>query len=168
MKKEQQLPEIETFPRPNLQWTDVINVIGTIAGFVGLGGALLWLFGRYYYEGVFSSFGFASIPISIAPEDYVEKGAAGLLYFIMDILISIFLYYLAYLAKVLFYEKIFRRMKHRIAKISSVLSGFSISIILGAYLISTSNLGISASFFYEDIVNLSEIFLIFWGLEVTF
>jgi len=158
----------ESFPASTLQWNDVIKVIGTIAGFVGLGGALLWLFGRYYFQGVISSFGFASIPLSIAPEDYLESGVTNLLYFIMDILASGFLYYLAYLAKVLFYEKILERIRNRIVKISSILLIFSVCVVTGAYLISTSELGITARFFYEDAVNLIGIFLIFLGLEVTF
>lgn len=168
MKDNKQTSIAEKFPEPDLVWNDVLKVIGIIAGFIGVGGALLWLFGRYYYRGVFASFGFSSIPLSIAPEDYIESGTASLLYFIIDVLASIFLYYLAYLAKVVFYERILGKIKNRIKKILLILVTFSISIIWGANLISSTKLGITAGFLYEDPANLVGIFLIFLGLEITF
>ena len=69
----------ERFPIPSLQWNDIFKVIGSIAGFVGFGGALLWLFGRSFYAGLFSAFGFSSLTVSVAPEDYLEKGMASLI-----------------------------------------------------------------------------------------
>ena len=165
MEKENTKIDEEKFPTPSLQWNDIIKVVGSIAGFIGLGGALLWLFGRSFYAGLLSAFGASSLTVSIAPEDFLEKGTTSLVYFILDILFTIFLYYLAYLFKIFFYEKILRRTKNYILRIVSILLVFTIGVISGILLTDTSNLGISASYFYEDTVNLVSIFMIFTGLE---
>jgi hypothetical protein len=167
MEKENTKIADEKFPTPSLQWNDIIKVLGSIAGFIGLGGALLWLFGRSFYVGLLSSFGASSLTVSIAPEDFLEKGTASLVYFILDILFTLFLYYLAYLFKIFFYEKILRRTKSYILRIVSILLVFTIGVISGILLTNTSNLGISASYFYEDTVNLVSIFMIFTGLETS-
>jgi len=168
MEQDKSAPTSEKFPMPTMQWNDVLQVLGSVAGFIGIGGGLLWLFGRYYYSGVFSAFGFSSLPISLATEDYLETGSSRLLYLVMDILITIFLYYLAYLAKILYYERISGSIKSHLLNITLILFVFSISVIGGAFLISTSKLGISASYFYEDSINFLGIFLMFLGLEVAF
>jgi len=167
MEKENTKIDEEKFPTPSLQWNDIIKVLGSIAGFIGLGGALLWLFGRSFYVGLLSSFGGSSLTVSIALEDFLEKGTASLVYFILDILFTLFLYYLAYLFKIFFYEKILRRTKSYILRIVSILLVFTIGVISGILLTNTSNLGISASYFYEDTVNLVSIFMIFTGLETS-
>jgi len=82
--------EDERFPTPSLQWNDVIKVVGSVAGFIGLGGALLWLFGRSFYAGLFSAFGFSSLTVSIAPEDYLEQGTTSLVYFFFRFIIHNF------------------------------------------------------------------------------
>ncbi|MEP7137918.1 MAG: hypothetical protein ABI904_23570 [Chloroflexota bacterium] len=173
MKQEKaKVPELKNdegrFPTPSLQWNDIIKVIGSVAGFIGLGGALLWLFGRYFYTGLFSAFGFPSLTVSIAPEDYLEKGISSLIYFFLDLLFTIFLYYLAYLFKISFYENILKHTKTYVTRIISILLVFTIGIIAGILLVDTSNLGISVSYFYENTINLLAVFMIFMGLEVAF
>jgi len=158
----------ERFPIPSLQWNDIFKVVGSIAGFVGLGGALLWLFGRSYYAGIFSSFGLSSLTTSIAPEDYLERGSINLVYLIMDVLFTIFLYYLAYLSKILYYERVIRYIPNRLLRTVSILIVFTVSVIASFFLISTSKLGISARFFYEDTINFPGVYLIFLAFEVTF
>ena len=160
--------EDERFPTPSLQWNDIIKVVGSVAGFIGLGGALLWLFGRSFYAGLFSAFGFSSLTVSIAPEDYLEQGTTSLVYFFLDLLFTIFLYYLAYIFKIFFYEKILKHTKNYITRIISILLVFTIGVITGILLTNTSNLGISVSYFYEDMINFLAIFMIFMGLEVAF
>lgn len=168
MEKDKLQTDSEKFPAPTLLWNDVLRVLGSIAGFVGITGAVLWLFGRFYFSGVFSAFGFASLSISLPPEDYLERGSFRFVYLAIDILISILLYYLAYLAKIFYYENISKRIKNRLLNIISILIVFAVSIIAGVVLISTKELGISTSFFFEDTINLISIFLIFLGLEVTY
>ena len=168
MEKENTKIEDEKFPTPSLEWNDIIKVLGSIAGFIGLGGALLWLFGRSFYTRMFAAFGSSPLSVSIAPEDFLERGTASLVYFILDILFTIFLYYLAYLFKIFYYEKILRRTKNYILRIVSILLVFTIGVTSGILLTDTSNLGISASYFYEDTVNLVSIFMIFTGLETSF
>ena len=168
MEKETPMSDNARFPTPSLQWSDIISVIGTVAGFLGLGGALLWLFGRSFYAGFFAAFGFSPLTISIAPEDYLEKGTTSLVYFILDILFTVFLYYLAYLFKIFYFEKILKHIKHYIAGIVSILFVFTIGVISGVLLTDTSNLGISTNYFYEDTINLLSIFMIFMGLETGF
>lgn len=168
MEKETALIDDQRFPTPSLQWSDVISVIGTVAGFLGLGGALLWLFGRSFYAGFFSAFGFSPLTVSIAPEEYLEKGTRSLVYFVLDILFTIFLYYLAYLFKIFYYERILKHIKHYVVRIASILFVFTIGVSSGILLTDTSNLGISTSYFYEDTINLPSIFMIFMGLETSF
>jgi len=160
--------EDEKFPTPSLQWNDIIKVVGSVAGFIGLGGALLWLFGRSFYTGLFSAFGFSSLTVSIAPEDYLEQGTTSLIYFFLDLLFTIFLYYLAYIFKIFFYEKVLKYTRNYITRIISILIVFTIGITAGIFLTNTSNLGISVSYFYEDTINFLAIFMIFTGLEVAF
>jgi hypothetical protein len=155
-------------PRPTLEWNDILRVVGSIAGFVGIASALLWLFGRFYYSGFFTAFGFPSLLISLAPEDYLEKGSSRLIYFIIDILIGILLYYLAYLSKILYQEKIRNRIKNRLINVALILLVFASSTLGGVFLISTKGLGIFISYFFENPVNIFAIFIIFFGLEVTF
>ena len=168
MEKETPISDNSRFPTPSLQWSDVISVIGTVAGFLGLGGALLWLFGRSFYAGLFAAFGFSPLTVSIAPEDYLEKGTTSLVYFILDIVFTIFLYYLAYLSKIFYYEKILRHIKHYVARVAAILLVFTVGVTSGVLLVDTSELGHSASYFYEDTINLAAIVMIFMGLEIAF
>jgi hypothetical protein len=154
--------------KPTIELNDVLRLLGSIAGFVGIASALLWLFGRYYYSGLFTSFGFPALLISLAPEDYLEKGSSRLVFFIIDIFIGIMLYYLAYLAKVLYQERIRKRIKNRLINFTLVLLIFSVSIVGGVFLISTQGLGLFTSYFFENPLNILAILLIFFGLEVTF
>lgn len=158
----------DKFPVPTMQWNDIFKVIGSVAGFIGLGGALLWFFGRSFYSGLLSAFGTSSLTVSIAPEDYLEKGTISIIYFILDVLFTIFLYYLAYLFKIFYFEKILSNIKNYIVRIALILLVFAVGVIGGVFLTDTSNLGISASYFYETPINLLSIFMIFMGLEISF
>jgi len=148
-----------------LEWNDIVRVVSSIAGFVGIGGALLWLFGRSFYSGLSVAFRISSVTVSLATEDYLEKGTTELVYFILDILFTVFLYYLAYLFKVFYYEKVLKIIKSHTAKVISILLVFTIGITTGILLTNTARLGLSANYFYEDSINLLSIFMIFAGLE---
>jgi len=109
-----------------------------------------------------------SIQVFFPPEDYLEQGTTSLVYFFLDLLFTIFLYYLAYIFKIFFYEKILKYTRNYMTRIISILMVFTIGIIAGILLTNTSNLGISVSYFYEDTINFLAIFMIFMGLEVAF
>jgi len=160
--------QIEMLSTATLKWNDVLRVLGSIAGFVGIAGSLLWLFGRSYYSGLLSAFGFSYLSISLAPEDYLEKGVARLIYFIIDVLIAMLLYYLAYLARNLYHEKVNKQIKNRVLKITLILILFSVCTVGGVFLISTIGLGLFTSYFFENPINLAGMLIMFFGLETTY
>lgn len=168
MDKEISTAESPKSQTPDLEWNDVLRVLGSIAGFVGVASALLWLFGRFYYSGLFSAFGFPSLLVSLAPEDYLEKGSPRLIFFIVDVLISFLLYYLAYLAKILYQENVRRRIRNRLLNLTLILLVFANGTVGGVFLISTKGLGLFTSYFFENPANLLGILVIFIGLEITF
>lgn len=168
MDKETLATESSNSQAPALEWNDVLRVLGAVVGFFGIGSALLFLFGRFYYSGLFNSFGFPPLTIYLAPEDYLEKGSSRLIYFIIDILIGFLLYYLAYLSRIIYQENIRKRIRNFLINMALILLIFSTSTVGGVFLITTKGLGLFTGYFFENPTNLLGIYLIFFGLEVAF
>ncbi|HSG42399.1 MAG TPA: hypothetical protein VLA72_04510, partial [Anaerolineales bacterium] len=165
---DEKVTKTNKYPLSNLQWDDVLRILGSIAGFIGVAGALLWLFGRYFYSGAFSAFGFPSLAIALAPEDYLERGAGRFVFFLIDLLGSILLYYFAYIIKIFYYENISRRIENRLLNLTAILVVFFICVATGIYLLLNNNSTEAISFFLEDLSNLASVLLLFLGFEIAF